>query len=1081
MAKNREGFFRKTKNRIMFWFLLIAIIPMFFTAIYLYIEQVDELKRMNYKKLEAIRDLKVDRLKNWIAERKGDLEVTSRDFDLTDLENLSDCSEPANVEAGLINRVRDILQNYRKNFPDYNEIFVMDPATGKIIISTKQYREGLDKSDDEFFTVPIKTRELFLKDIYYSSDIEGNALGFSIPIFCRKHGGEHIVGVLAARVNLDYSLYNLLQLRTGLGNSGETLIVNHNMLALNKLRWYDNAPLRLKIIAEPAVRAANGEFGVIEVEDYRGERVLAAYTYIPETGWGFVCKQDLKEVMEPANKFLKEFLLLVLIICFVIVVVSIMISKAITRPIVELKNMAKQIEYGEYGARNQIRKRDEMGALAKSVNVMAESIDFQVRIREGIDKISNVLIGNPIQKDFASKLLTELMGLSHSVIGAFYILNEEGNKFEHLHSIGGNQILKQSFGITDEAGELGTALAAKRIYHFKEIPVDTKFAYIAISGELKPREIITIPILSGEEVVAVISLASIYEYSDEFTDSLNISWNAINRTYSNILHTEKTRVLAYTLKQSNDKLQAQAEELQSQAEELHQQAEELQQSSSELQEQNIELEKQKEQILEGTKLKSEFLSNMSHELRTPLNSVLALSEILYERSQEKLDKEELEYLQIIERNGRRLLHLINDILDFSKIEAGKIELNPNQLYITSVLENIHDIMKPLADKKGIGIKLELPEKSPVLITDEIRLHQIIQNLVGNAVKFTEKGFVKISAKVEGDYLQIVIEDTGIGIERDKLPHIFEEFRQLDGSTSRQYEGTGLGLAIAGKLIKLLHGDIEVMSEPGKGSTFRVLLPLQWKGIEDIDPVILRKEYSRYEKEVSNPSSKGWLLLVEDNESAVIQMKMVLHKMGYQVSVAHNGVEALEFVKHKIPDGIILDLMMPEMDGFEVLENIRSQDKTRTLPVLILTARDLDKSDLARLSSNNVQQLVQKGDVDLNSLKYKINLMLKKDKAENKVYKVSELNTSDKLISEQKRILIIEDNADNMLTMMAIIPKKYRIIKAIDGITGLKIAVSQIPDLILLDINLPRMSGIELLGILKKSEDTKHIPIIAVTA
>jgi len=369
----------------------------------------------------------------------------------------------------------------------------------------------------------------------------------------------------------------------------------------------------------------------------------------------------------------------------------------------------------------------------------------------------------------------------------------------------------------------------------------------------------------------------------------------------------------------------------------------------------------------------------------------------------------------------------------------------------------------------------------MLVTDENRLNQILQNIAGNAVKFTEEGYVRISAKVVNDHVMIEIEDTGIGISADQLPQIFDEFRQLDGSTSRQYEGTGLGLAIAGKLIELLHGDIEVKSELGEGTIFTVKLPIKWEGMKEESSSIFRKDFNKYENEVIIPSGKGWLLLVEDNESAIIQMKSVLQNKGYQITVAQNGLEALEFVEHTIPDGIILDLMMPEMDGFEVLENIRSKDETRNLPVLILTAKDLGKADLARLSANNIQQLVHKGDVDLNGLMYKINMMLKKSSEENKVIKLSELSKVNPLVSERQRILIIEDNPDNMTTMQAIIPDKYRIIKALDGITGLRIAVTQIPDLILLDINLPRMSGIELLGMLKKSEDTSKIPVIAVTA
>jgi len=1081
IEQKRTGYFRKTKNRIAFWFVLISIFPMFIAAFYMYFEQIREIKRESSQKLEAIRDLKVERLQIWLTERSGDLDVISHDFDLTDLENISNYSGVTEVDDNIIKKVRVILQNYQRNFPDYEEIFVLEPSSGKVIVSTRQNHEGIDKSNNTLYLKPLETRELFFKDVYYSNEISDYAMGFSTPIFCTKHLGQHIVGILAARVNLEYSLNDLLLNRIGLGKTGETLIVNKDMLALNKLRWYENAPLNLRINAEPAKRAAAGDKGIIEAKDYQGEQVLAAYTYIPETGWGFVCKQDMSELKLPIKKLFFELIFVVIIIGIIIAIVSLILSKTITKPIVGLKNMAKRIEQGDYSVRNHIISRDEIGTLAISVNVMAESLESHARVQKGIDSITEILMDNPKQLDFAKKLLYDLMEISCSEMGAVYSLSENEESYCQLTSIGANKLLVKSLSAKYLEGEFGRAISAKRIYHFQDIPEDTRFVFSTISGELKPREIITIPVLSGDKVVAFISLANIHKYEPEFLDALDISWNAINRTYSNILHVEQTRKLAYDLMRSNEQMAAQTEKLQSQSEELQQQAEELKQSSSELHEQNIELEKQKEQVMEATRLKSEFLSNMSHELRTPLNSVLALSEILLQRGKSKLDAEEQNFLRIIERNGRNLLHLINDILDFSKIEAGKLDITPAQLFLNSVLENIQDTLKPLADKKGIEIKLELPEESLKLVTDEIRLHQILQNIAGNAVKFTEEGYVKFSAKVIDDHVKIKIEDSGIGIPAEKLPYIFEEFRQLDGSTSRQYEGTGLGLAIAGKLIKFLHGEIKVSSEVGEGTEFLVTLPIEWEGIEEMGIELSRTDFTNYNYENFQLSQKGRLLLVEDNESAIIQIKTVLQQKGFQISVAQNGIEALEFVEHTIPDGVILDLMMPEMDGFEVLENIRSKDETRHLPVLILTAKDLSKAELARLSANNIQQLVHKGDVDLSGLMYKINMMLKKSSKVEKVFKVSESSDGQESISDKLRILIIEDNPDNMTTMQALIPEKYRVIKALDGITGLRIAISQIPDLILLDINLPRMSGIELLSMLKKSEDTKYIPIIAVTA
>jgi HAMP domain-containing protein len=663
-----KGYFYKIKNKLVFWFLLIALVPMIFATIYMYLEQTSELKKESYTKLEAIRDLKVIQVNNWLAERGGDLMVTANDIKLTDLEKVLKSGLLENDSQKILTEAREVLRYYQKNFPDYEEIFIIHPENGKVTVSTKAYREGADKSDDDYYLEPLKSRSLHIKDIYYSQEISKHAMAFSVPIMCRSHNASHIVGILVARVNLDYSLFDLLQNRTGLGDTGETLIVNKDQMALNKLRWHENAPLVLHIDAHPAKQAAMGYKGITEADDYRGEKVLAAYANIPVTGWGFVCKQDMREIKEPIYKLLYQFLVLIAIIAFVIVVSSILISRTISKPLVSLKRMAKRIEQGDYHIRNQITTRDEIGSLASSVNVMAAAIESQGRVQEGISQISRSIVGNSTQKAFAEGVLQDLMSLTGSVMGAFYILNEEHEMFEHFWSIGANKGSLASFDARQPEGEFGTAIAAGRIYHFNNLSRDNIFEYLTVAGKLKPKELITIPVLLKKQVVALISLASVHNYTEESLDSLNMSWNAINQSYSNILNSEKTRLLAQNLSRSNSQLEAQKEELEAQAGELKSQAKELQENSVELQGQNKELEEQKEQVLQATRLKSEFLSNMSHELRTPLNSVLALSEILLQQTKEKLDSEEQKYLTIINRNGKRLLDLINDILDLSKTE-----------------------------------------------------------------------------------------------------------------------------------------------------------------------------------------------------------------------------------------------------------------------------------------------------------------------------------------------------------------------------------------------------------------------------
>jgi PAS domain S-box-containing protein len=247
-----------------------------------------------------------------------------------------------------------------------------------------------------------------------------------------------------------------------------------------------------------------------------------------------------------------------------------------------------------------------------------------------------------------------------------------------------------------------------------------------------------------------------------------------------------------------------------------------------LQRQNVELEIKHKELEDSNRFKSEFLSNMSHELRTPLNSIMALSQALIIQVKDKINDEESNYLKIIEHNGQHLLQLINGILDLAKIEAGKMDVTPTETSAASVLDILKESLDPLAKEQGVTLNLQIPDKMPRIKTDAIKLHQVLLNLVGNAIKFSEGGSVNVSLKYDSDNVYFEVKDTGIGISEDYLEHIFDEFKQVDGSSSRKYGGTGLGLSIADEMIKLLGGTIGVKSKLGKGSIFTVTLPIKWQ-------------------------------------------------------------------------------------------------------------------------------------------------------------------------------------------------------------------------------------------------------------
>ena len=386
----------------------------------------------------------------------------------------------------------------------------------------------------------------------------------------------------------------------------------------------------------------------------------------------------------------------------------------------------------------------------------------------------------------------------------------------------------------------------------------------------------------------------------------------------------------------------------------------MRQLVEELSTQKKELDTKRIQVEEADRLKSEFLSNMSHELRTPLNSILALSQLLLTKGTGKDPDKESEYLKVVERNGRRLLALINDILDLSKIESGRMDIFPSRFSPSSVINDVVAGMAPLADKKGLHISVGTG-KCADMVTDRDKVHQIILNLLSNAIKFTDTGSIDIGIAEENGTTTFRVKDTGIGMNPEDLTAIFDQFRQVDGSTTRRHEGTGLGLAICRKLAHLLGGDLLVESTPGKGSTFTLRLPR------------ITAEHLPHTAETSLPvgpapgkrSDSGTVLVVEDHDIAAMQISQVLEELGCRVHHAADGSEAISLVSKSIPDLIIMDLMMPGIDGFEVLESIRSRPETRLLPVVVLTAKELTTADRSRLTSNNIRQLIsnRKGDCD----------------------------------------------------------------------------------------------------------------------
>ncbi|MDP2423143.1 MAG: response regulator, partial [Bacteroidales bacterium] len=367
-----------------------------------------------------------------------------------------------------------------------------------------------------------------------------------------------------------------------------------------------------------------------------------------------------------------------------------------------------------------------------------------------------------------------------------------------------------------------------------------------------------------------------------------------------------------------------------------------------------------------------------------------------------------------------------------------------------------------------------------ITSDARKCRHILQNLIGNAVKFTEKGKVEISAQQTEGNLAITVTDTGIGISSYYLPHIFDEFRQADDSASRKFGGTGLGLAIAKKYANMLGGKIIAASTYGKGSDFTLIVPLHYKAQHRKTETQASSDFNlAINKTLLKPALDlpgKTILLVEDSESAIIQIKDFLEESGYQMLVAHDGAEALAIVSHTIPDAIILDLMMPGIDGFEVLKILRNEEHATRIPVLILTAKHVTKEELKSLKENNIYQLIQKGDVNRKEMLKALETMTFPEAKE--VLKPQRVRQA---IVGKPVVLVVEDNPDNMLALKALLADDYIVIEANDGNEGVEKAKTHKPNLILMDIALPEMDGIEAFKDIRKDAGLLHIPVVALTA
>ncbi len=631
--------------------------------------------------------------------------------------------------------------------------------------------------------------------------------------------------------------------------------------------------------------------------------------------------------------------------------------------------------------RIKITANDEIGEIAKAFNEMAFALEEQIKqekkynktiqeqswLKSSIGDVSTMFQGVKNIKIFCDELIAKITPMVGASYGVIYLLDGEVEqkylKKLATYAFDGSQIDSSDFQLGE--GLVGQCVLENREIFLEQVPDN----YIKISsglGKASPKNILILPVKFNGQVLAVVELASLGEFSPLQVEFLHRVFNTMGITINriaNYMQVEKllkeSQIFTEELQTQSEELQLQQEELKTFNEKLEEQYKESIQKTVELEKIKLSLEEQAHQLSLSSQYKSNFLSNMSHELRTPLNSLLVLAQILAENSAGNLTAKQVEYAETIISSGMDLLNLINDILDLSKVESGKMEVYPAEVKLKDIEDYVNRNYLPVAQTRALEFSIQLDNDLPDFIyTDEQRLLQILKNLLSNAFKFTEKGSVLLHIKnasmgttrTRTPMLAFSVIDTGIGIPEEKHNTIFEEFQQANGTTNRKYGGTGLGLSISKKIAELLGGFISLESQEGKGSTFTLYLPLNIPGDATKDEAVSEvavgleepsgDDVNQPEIEQNQDLLEGRkILIVDDDMRNVFALSAILENHKVDVLFAENGKEGIKTLQENPDiDLVLMDIMLPEMDGYETMQYIRQIPKYQTLPIIALTAK-----------------------------------------------------------------------------------------------------------------------------------------------
>ena len=776
---------------------------------------------------------------------------------------------------------------------------------------------------------------------------------------------------------------------------------------------------------------------------------------------------------------------------------------------------------------------DDFGGALKAQTDAANVLSEQAWVRDGQAQLAETLIGQQTLTTVGRSVLAFAGRYLDPVVAAMYVRDDAGV----LQRVSTHGFDGADDGRVQAArdGLVGQAVRDGRLNHVGNL----QGGYFKVGsgvGETAPAELVLAPISNDGVVNGVIELGFMRPVAARDLELLKLIAGSIGASVDAALFRKRLQDSVEETQQLNEELQVQQEELRTANEELgeqsrvltesqqhleHQQAE-LEATNTQLAEQasvldrknealntaQVELQERADELQRASRYKSEFLANMSHELRTPLNSSLILAKLLSENKQGNLTPEQLKFAQTIYGAGNDLLNLINDILDLSKVEAGRLELTPQFVSVNRLVESLQRVFTPLAGEKKLAFEVNVEPDAPTsMVTDNLRVEQILKNLLSNAIKFTEAGNVVLSVRSRpDDRLAFAVKDSGIGIPEGQQDIIFEAFRQADGTINRRYGGTGLGLSISRELARLLGGTISVESAAGKGSTFTLTLPAKWTDVPEpaaadtalgigapgnlngdasaralasapasvralatssvapapaapapAAPAPVAKSFSDDRGDVA-PDKARVLLVVEDDETFAGVLYNLAHEMRYRCLVATTASEALQLATTHLPSAILLDIRLPDDSGLSVLQFLKDDPRTRHIPVHIVAGEDF--SEIA---------------LHMGAIGFAV-----KPTTRDELQAVFQ-RLEEKGAKKVKRVLVVEDDARQRDSVVHLIKEDDIDIAAVaTGAEALDLLKGTVYDCMIIDLKLPDMDGSDLLERMTTEDICSFPPVIVYT-